>query len=158
MASEQVQGIVNRLRAAQESFEKEVAAIPADRFHQAPKEGEWSPAHIVAHVCESPSFFAAKIVRVTKEDDVFYGRTKEEGAVRLQAIAEHAGDSKDVALRRLKQVSADVVKTLAALSDDQLARAGRHPQHGTFTIQQGIDYIIAHINEHVQQLADMRAK
>ena len=156
MASEQVQGIVNRLSATQGAFEKEVAAIPADRFHQAHKEGEWSPAQIVAHVCESPSFFAAKIVRITKEDDVFYGRTKEEGEIRLQAIAEHASDSKDVALRRLQQVNADVLKTVASLSDDQLARAGRHAQHGMFTIQQGLDYLIAHIGEHVQQLAEMR--
>ena len=154
MPSKAIPRISERLRQAQEAFEKQLAGISLSQFHQAPKEGEWSPAEIVAHICESPPFHAAKVLKMTLEDTPFVGRTEEDRQTRLHTIADHSQDSLEVALERLKRANVVVLKAAGGLSDEHLESKGRHPQRGVVTVEQMLEGIISHIEEHTRQLAD----
>jgi uncharacterized damage-inducible protein DinB len=154
MAYEAIQGISERLRQAQEAFKAQLAGVTESQFHQAPKEGEWSPAEIVAHICESPSFFVAKAIRMTLEDTPFIGRSEEDLQTRLRAIADHSQDRLEVALDMLERANALVLKAVGRLKDEQLHKKGRHPQRGVVTVQQVLESIVSHIEEHTRQLSD----
>jgi hypothetical protein len=149
-----VQEIVERLKQSQEAFERQVASIVQDRFHIPPREGEWSAAEIVAHVCESPVFFASSALRMAKEDHPFVGRTPEQLEARLQAISAHAKDGREVALQRLRAANAKVRELIAEIGDEHLSRTGQMPQNKVVTVEQHLESIISHIEAHIQQLKE----
>ncbi len=149
-----VQGIVGRLQRSQEAFERQAASISADRFHTPPREGEWSAAEIIAHVCESPVFFATSAVRMTQEDNPFVGRTPEQREARLEAISSHAMDDRVVALQRLGAANARVLELVKGIRDDQLGRIGQLPEGRSATVEQHLESIISHVDAHTQQLRE----
>ncbi|MFH1487235.1 MAG: hypothetical protein ABIH46_14280, partial [Chloroflexota bacterium] len=82
---------------------KQLTGISEEQFHKARTEADWSPAQVVAHVCESPLFALVKVLRVATGDSATIGRTPEDWQIRLQAITDHAKDTLAVALDRLVQ-------------------------------------------------------
>jgi len=111
-ANEQVNRLVERLEAAQREFEQAVASVSASDFYKAPAEGEWTAAEIVAHMCESPPRFMAKVIEMAAGREPVIGRNEEEQRLRLEEVSRHAGDGKQEALERLRSCDDQVAHTL----------------------------------------------
>ena len=61
--------LVEALREAHQQFLKATAAIPNDSFRTIPKEGEWSAADVLAHVCAIAAFDERSICGVIERGE-----------------------------------------------------------------------------------------
>ncbi|MBI2907083.1 MAG: DinB family protein [Chloroflexi bacterium] len=153
MTTQRIQDLRKRVAAAQEALDRELAGLNEAQFHKTPREGEWSPADIVAHICESPTLTMTHVLRIATEDNPTVGRTPADVEARLRVLAEHANDSLAVALAALAQANAQVLKGVASLSDEQLDRQGQHTSWGVVTTESVLDRLISHYEDHARQIA-----
>src|SRR5262245_51265031 len=56
--------IVDKVRAAMAELHEAAAAVPPERFHDAPAPGEWSANAVMAHVVEAGRHFGGAIARI----------------------------------------------------------------------------------------------
>jgi uncharacterized damage-inducible protein DinB len=61
--------LVETLREAHQQFLAATAAIPDDTFRTIPREGEWSAADVLAHICAIASFDERSICGVIERGD-----------------------------------------------------------------------------------------
>jgi hypothetical protein len=153
MANHKIKEIAAGLRAAQEGFDKKVLEVPSDQFHRCPSEGEWSPAQIVAHVCESSLFLSHSAQRMAKEDNPFIGRDEQGMQARDQALAEWSQDDLAAACRRLQGANTEALAIVEGLGDNDLDRTGQHPRLGQPTVERLLQMVISHYGDHTNQVS-----
>ena len=75
-------------------------------------------------------------------------------------VREHAYQDADIAavLGDFKRFRLDMVEHLTALARDNWERTGQHPDWGRLTIRQGMEMMVRHTEEHLDQVRELRAK
>jgi hypothetical protein len=154
MTNEKIQDITAQVKAAQALFEQTVAGVAPEAFHRAPREGEWSPAQVVAHVNESSIFLVGNAIRMSTEDNPFIGRDEAGMQARDQAIALHSQDSPVEALRLVREANSLVLGMVERLTDADLARTGQHPRLGAPTVERILEMVVNHLGDHIWQIKE----
>jgi hypothetical protein len=152
MANEKVQDLVRRLREVQAEFQKAVEQASGPKWQQAPAEGEWSPAQVVAHMCESPGFYASNVRKMVAGSEPSLARSEADMAASRENFAKLSKEQAAPALALLKQCDAEVMSVVSGLTDDALSATGVHPRRGIINVEQQIESIINHYKDHIGQI------
>ena len=129
-----------------------VEQITPDQLHVAPRDGEWTPAEILAHLAEFPRYFAGDLARQLAAEGAEVGRTHEHPG-RNQAIAAAPGRTIEELRDRLNSALDELAKTLEDLRDEHLGRIGNNRKYGPEPLAVFLDrYVLDHKAGHLDQL------
>ncbi len=152
MPSPHVHRLLEALQAAAAELEAAALAVPSELLYRRPAPEEWSVMEILAHMADSPRFYAAEIRRLLRTVGGTFGRPLD-APERLAPIRAHARDTLDEALARNRAAVAEVAALLATLSETDLAVRGTHPRQGEFDIAGLVTrFIIDHRRDHARQI------
>jgi uncharacterized damage-inducible protein DinB len=152
MASARVHQLLEALQAAAAELEAAALAVPGELLYRRPAPDEWSVMEILAHMADSPRFYAAEIRRLLRAGGGTFGRPLD-APERLAPIRAHAQDTLDEALARNRAAVAEVAALLAALSETDLAVRGTHLRQGEFDIAGLVTrFVIDHRRDHARQI------
>ena len=142
-----------RLESAAEGLLQRLEGLEGDAVYQEPGEGEWSVMKALAHVAEILPYWSRQAQAVAEgEGGQPFGRTHEDPD-RIAAVEEHAHDSLDEVLHRLRAGLGEATATLRAIPPDGWARTGRHSRRGEMTVEEIVDlFLIEHVEEHAGQV------
>lgn len=157
MTVPEVAALAARVKQAQDTLTASLEGITEGELYSAPKEGEWSVAEILAHICEMQPFWMGKVGLMLRESNPDVARTDEERELRIRAVQEHRSDPLPTILERLKEASEHALQAVSRLSAEDLERPGHRPD-GTSTTVRGLieRNIIAHLEEHARQIEETR--
>lgn len=126
-----------------------LAAVEAvgPRLDQAP-DGEWTPRQVVHHLADSEIRSALRLRQLIAEDGPRIEAYDEgEYARRL-----HYDRPVDSSLAAFGAVRASCLELLRALSPEELARVGSHPEHGRYGVDTWLGIYSEHAHEHAAQI------
>lgn len=148
---------VERLRNARDTFVRlrgrvEASDPPPDAQ---PRQREWAPREILAHVDEALLYWLGEIERVLagSSEPVPFGR---EPTDPIRAMTVERDRTLPVAelYARLDTTIERAVRRLLELDERQCSRRGLHPKRGEMTVEQIADaMLVGHLEEHCRQLS-----
>ena len=158
--NEQAPGEVRaqQLEAAVQGILQQIEGLGQATLYQEPDEGEWSVMKILAHVAELIPYWTrqAQDVATRAENNQPFGRTHEDSD-RIAAVEEHAHDSLEDVLPRIRSGLAEATAALRALPPEGWKRTARHARRGEMTVEQIVDqFLLEHIDEHSEQMRAVR--
>lgn len=152
MGSSRAAALADALTEARRALVAACEAVPAERFTIGPGGEEWSAAQVMAHIIEAEDMNMAMVERMLRMDDPQIGRIDHYAARRLGAVAEHGQDSRDEAIRRLREQGERFDRQVRALSDADLARTGQHLTYGPMTVERLLAQLANHMQSHAEQI------
>jgi len=131
-----------RLKAA-------LGRVPEEARKWRPAPGKWSVHEVVCH-CADAELNAAARVRylVAEKDALIVGYDQEEWARQL----DYHQHPLDAALQTVEAVRANTVALLRRLSAEAWGRAGRHTEHGRYSVDDWLDTYAKHLEGHSGQI------
>lgn len=130
-----------------------VMNLPKDRLYATPAPTEWSAMMILAHVAELVPYWARQAADVASrtEMNLPFGRTHDDPD-RIAAVDNHAADTLDMVVPRIRQGTHEAVRLLRAIPPEKWRNTARHARRGEMTIEQIVDqFLLDHLVEHVDQ-------
>jgi uncharacterized damage-inducible protein DinB len=110
----------HRLEAQAEALLRRIVLAPPGAWHRQPPDGGWSPAQVVAHICEFVPFWATRAATLATTPGATWGR-QEDDPERLAGVVLGESLEPDAACGLLHRVVSDASAALRSLTDDQLA-------------------------------------
>jgi hypothetical protein len=108
----------------------------------------WSARQIVHHLADSEMTSAIRLRRLLAEErPVIQGYDEELFSRRLHYDRPIAASLE--ALRAARMTSAEIV---AAIGEDEWARAGTHSESGAYSVEDWLNIYAAHAHEHAEQI------
>jgi hypothetical protein len=157
MQSARARQLIDDLEAAEAELEAAARAAPDHLLQRRPAADEWSVLEILAHMADSPRFYAAEIRRLIREGGGSFGRPLDDPG-RVGPIREHAGDSLDQAIARNRAGVAEATALIATLTDADLAIHATHPRVGAFDVAGLVArFIVNHRRDHARQIREATA-
>ena len=158
-AKEEVAAVYREAHAA---IREALDGIDDASYRKVPGGDEWAIANILAHVIESQEFWLSQIERLLKEPGATIGRIDEVSRRSRERAIEDGSRAPFADLwSRLERVTIAGQRRLQELAEDGLLRSGtQHTSSGVRLASVGdlFLYIAGHIEEHAQQIVNMRAK
>ena len=146
---------LNRLYA---ELRATLAAIPPARLGAQPTSGGWTPAEDLAHVAEMLSYWSDEIERFRLQPGASFGRVAS-NPERIRFIEAHAHDTPEQLAALLEGSYGAALALLRRAQPADLETTGQHVKFGPQTVRQAIQqWLIDHLDEHVQQLQAIAAK
>ncbi len=135
-------------------------AVTADRLHDVPAGDEWSPAHLLAHLGEFPSFFAEELRRWQWDRGEVVGRThKHPGRLAVLRDEFVRQSTLPELIDRIRRAFADLAEALAPLEDADLTATTRNVKYGEEPLTAFLDrYVTGHKAGHLEQLRSLSAR
>ena len=128
------------------------AAVPVDRLHTDPGNGEWTLAENLAHIAEFPRYFVADLTVQLQEEGPIVGRTHKHPD-RLAAIAAARGRTLESLQEEVDAALRDLAARLEQLRDEDLDRLAHNRKYGPEPLRAFLDrYVLHHKAAHVLQL------
>jgi uncharacterized damage-inducible protein DinB len=152
MGSSRAAALADELANARRALVAACEAVPAERFTSGPGGEEWSAAQVMAHVIEAEDMNLAMVERMLRMDNPQIGRIDHYAARRLGAVAEHGQDSREEAIRRLREQGERFDRQVRELSDADLARTGQHLTYGPMTVEKLLAQLASHMQAHAEQI------
>jgi hypothetical protein len=125
-------------------------------------EERWEAGQVWAHLAEFPSYWMNQIRGILAKRDsgvpepIPFGRVKTD-AGRVGAIERDRHESPAALMRRVRDSLAWVADELRAMPEEAWGALGRHPTLGEMTVRPIAErFIVAHLEEHADQLDSMR--
>ena len=153
----------SRMRESQEDLlgahaqvAKAVDRLSEAEAHQVPAPEEWTITQLLAHIAEIQAFWTAKAILITQEDDPNITRTAVENDIREAAVTGQAHDSMADLLPRCQEANQRSVQLIGGIDPSYLERPGHRGEDNPITVEGVIRYLIAHMEEHVRQIAESR--
>jgi len=142
---------IQRLERSVNQLLQQIERLPAEVLYRAPSPGEWPVMSTLAHVAELLPYWAHQAEAVASHPGQPFGRTVED-ADRISAVEQHAHDSLDLAVNRIRASLQECVSVLGALPADAWSSAGQHPARGRMTIAELVDaFLVSHAEDHCAQ-------
>ena len=149
------QDLVERLNVATPVLHREVEGLRESVLTYRPEESEWSIKEVCGHLCDNAQILHRRLFtminleepRLEPWDQHELVRERSAGAVRIEKL-----------LAEFSAQRAETVEMLADLVHWNWARQGRHPSHGRLSIRQLVDRAIAHEEDHMEQLRELKAQ
>ena len=158
------QGALVRLRAVQRRLEEHAAAgLPPGLTDPDPGGTErWEAGQVWAHLAEFPWYWLGQIRDILERrasgepEPIAFGRTKTDPG-RIAAIERDRHGDPAALLKRVTDGIAATVEQLDALPADAWGARGLHPTRGVMRPAQILErFIVAHLEEHADQLDQLR--
>ena len=122
-------------------------------LYRDPPDGEWSFTRIYAHVAEIIPYWTiqADDVATREVDDQPFGRVAEDPD-RIAAVEDHARDSLDTLVERIRNGTEVAAATLKSIPDERWVRTAHHQNRGEMSVQRIVDeFLLHHVSEHTKQ-------
>ena len=156
MADSRIRELQEGLLGAHAQVAKAVEGLSEAEAHQVPEPEEWTIAQLLAHIAEIQAFWTAKAILITQEDDPNITRTAVENDIREAAVTGQAHDSMADLLPRCQEANESAIRLIGGIDPAHLERPGHRGEDNPITVQGVIRYLIAHVEEHVRQIAESR--
>jgi len=146
--------LIEQYEAGYAEVERSLRDFPAEHLTARPLAGKWSACEVVHHLADSEMRAAIRIRQLLTEDDAqieAYDQDFYAGRLRYN-------DRPDIrpALDALRGARATTGQLLSLMTEDDWARAGRHPEHGRYTAEDWLRIYAAHGHGHAAQIDRLR--
>ena len=147
--------IIERVKALPDRVAAEIEGLSEDELRRRPAEGDWSIKEVCGHLRDDSEVWRRRLYMMITQTDPVLPSYDQEALVR-----EHAYQDADIAavLGDFKRFRLDMVENLSTLTRDSWERTGQHPDWGRLTIRQGMEMMVRHTEEHLDQVRELRAK
>lgn len=152
-----VESLLQRLAEAERRLAEHASrSVPSALSEPDPgAEERWDAGQVWAHLAEFPGYWLAqarRVVSLPTHEPVPFGRVKTDSA-RLAAIERDRHENPAALLERVRSSLAEVTDAVRSFSDTEWRVRGQHPTRGEMTVQSIVeDFIVAHLEEHANQL------
>ena len=155
MSTREIQELQEALRSARHEVLSAIDGISEPEAHEIPAPGEWTVAQLLAHITELQTFWIARAVLITKEDDPQITRTAVENDQRIGAVTDHSGDNMTNLVREMNAANDQVVAVVGDIDPKNLDRPG-HREDNPITAGGVIRYVAGHVRDHAVQIIESR--
>ncbi len=154
MTPEERRELIERYEAGYAAVERSLAEFPAEQLTARPLAGKWSACEIVQHLADSEMRGALRLRQLLAEDDAQIQSYDQD----FYAERFRYNQRTDIrpALDALRGARATTAQLLALMTEEDWARAGRHPEHGRYTAEQWLRIYAAHPHDHAAQIDRLR--
>jgi len=142
--------LVVRLSSSAAALAAAVRQVPVGRETEPPVPGEWSVQETLVHVRNvAVLVLGLRIRRLLYEGDPILA-DYDDGPVRQRHLQqpELLGEVLDMVMDEHKQIA----RLLKTLPDSEWQRAGRHPEHGSMSVEFLTRWAVEHAEEHAIQI------
>ncbi|MBV9329765.1 MAG: DinB family protein [Chloroflexi bacterium] len=147
-----VEELVTRLERTVQQLLDEIERLPAEVLYRAPEPGEWPVMSTLAHLAELMPFWARAGAEIAASPGQHVGRALDDPR-RVGPIEQHAQDSLDAMVPRVRAALAECVTIMRAIPPDGWQARGSHPRHPSISAYELIEtYVCNHAAEHAKQI------
>lgn len=115
---------------------------------------DWTPREVCGHLRDSARIFTERITRIREEDDPQLADFVTDAPERLE---EYASTEREELRDQLDAAQAELRRTVEAIPEADLDRAGIHETDGRVTLREIIAFLPEHQSDHREQLAAFAA-
>jgi uncharacterized damage-inducible protein DinB len=144
---------ISRIETSVQQLIDSAEALPSQVLYAEPEPSEWPVMSILAHVVELMPYWARQALEVSgrSADSQPFGRTHDDPD-RIGAVQQHARDSLDSMLPRVRSACSEAVELLRQIPPERWTRTARHANRGDMTVEQIVDqFLVTHVEEHLAQ-------
>jgi hypothetical protein len=123
--------------------------VPAEARQWRPAPGRWSAHEVVVHCADSEAMSVGRIRRLLADPDPRIDGYDQD---RWATVLDYHALPVEPALAAVEAVRANTVPLLARLTDDELARMGRHSESGPYGVADWLRTYGEHLHMHVRQI------
>ena len=156
MLDSEIQELHEGLRAAHAQVLASLEGVGEAEAHEVPAPDKWTVVQLLAHIAEIQSFWTAKAVEITRENDPNITRSDVENDIRLAAVEGQAQDSMADLIQRAAEANSRAIGIVGNINPRDLGRPGHLGENNPITVKGVIEYLIHHIEEHANQITDSR--
>lgn len=114
-----------------------------------PRDGGWTARRVVHHLADSEMTSAIRLRRLLVEDDPTIGAYDEERFADTLHYDDRPIDASLDAFRAARRTSAEILRRL---DTDAWSRAGTHPEHGRYGVEDWLRIYADHAHDHAAQI------
>ena len=140
--------LIRRYREGPAILAAAAAGATDAALDRAPADGGWTARQIVHHTADSEMTSAIRLRRLIAEDHPDLGAYDEE----LFARRLHYGRPIAASLAAVRAARESTAEILDLLSEADWRRAGRHPEHASYTVEDWLRIYAVHCREHADQI------
>lgn len=142
-----------RIRTLPDELERSLAVLDDGGLDMPYRPGGWTPRQVAHHLADAHmnAYIRVKLL-LTEKDPLL--KTWEQDA--WAALPDARTEPVDSALGILRGVHKRWAATFDALDEAEWSRTGRHPEQGTITVSDLLDYFAWHGRHHVEQIERLR--
>ena len=135
-----------RLRAQLECLPLLVAGAGEGALEKRPEPAKWSGRENLAHLARYHEVFIDRMERILREDRPLLERYRAEDDSEWPRWKDLPAQE---ILRALQELRAELIEYTTHLTDDDLARSGRHSRFGEMTLPQWLEFFLLHEAHHL---------
>lgn len=140
--------LVRRYREGPEILAAAAAGATDAALDRVPADGGWTARQIVHHTADSEMTSAIRLRRLIAEDEPDLGAYDEA----LFARRLHYDRPITASLAAVRAARESTAEILDRLSEADWRRAGHHPEHASYTVEDWLRIYAAHCHEHADQI------
>jgi hypothetical protein len=146
--------LIEQYEAGYAEVERSLRDFPGEQITARPLPGKWSVCEIVHHLADSETRAALRLRQLLAEDDPrIEAYDQDTYATRLRY-----NERPDMrpALDALRAARATTSQLLPLMTEDDWQRAGHHPEHGRYSVEDWLRIYAAHTHDHAAQIDRLR--
>lgn len=153
MKAEERRGLIERYAVGYDEVVAALDGFPEDGLSAHPLPGKWSAREIVQHLADSEMASALRLRRLLVEKDpLIQGYDQDLFAERLRYNEREI----EPALAAFRAARATTLELLAAMTEEDWQRAGRHTESGRYTAEDWLQIYAGHAHGHAEQIRRLR--
>lgn len=140
---------IARYREGVEVVRAAVDGLSDAELDRRPADGGWTPRRVVHHLADSEMTSAVRLRRLLAEDAPEIDAYDEE---RFADVLFYDDRPIDASLRAFAAAREWSAQLLDRLGDDDWSRAGTHPEHGRYSVDDWLRLYAEHAHDHAAQI------
>ena len=147
--------IIERVKTLPDRVAAEIEGLSEDELRWRPADGAWSLKEVCGHLRDDSEVWWRRLSMMIKETGPVLPAYDQEAMVR-----EGAYQDADIAtvLGDFKRLRLEMVDLLSGLTVEGWERTGQHPDWGRLTVRGGMEWMIQHTDEHLDQVRELKEK
>ena len=147
--------IMERVKSLPDRVAAEIEGLSEEALRRRPADGAWSIKEVCGHLRDDSEVWRRRLSMMITDTDPVLPSYDQEALVR-----EYAYQDADIAavLADFKRLRLEMVELLSGLEPEGWKRTGQHPDWGRLTIRQGMEMMIRHTEEHLEQVRELKEK
>jgi hypothetical protein len=147
--------IIKRVKTLPDRIAAEIEGLSEEALRWRPADGAWSLKEVCGHLRDDSEVWWRRLSMMVKEAYPVLPTYDQEAMVR-----EGRYQDADITavLGDFKRLRLEMVDLLSGLTPEGWKRMGQHPDWGRLTIREGMEWMIQHTEEHLDQVRELRAK
>ena len=147
--------IIERVKALPGEIAGEIEGLGDEELRRRPAEGGGSIKEVCGHLRDDSEVWRRRLYMMITQTDPVLPSYDQEALVR-----EHAYQDADIAavLGDIRRFRLDMVENLSTLARDSWERTGQHPDWGRLTVRGGMEMMVQHTEEHLDEVRELRVK